>query len=48
MTIKVYEVTREGSVRVVRPAAEVVPVKIADETFAFPVCECPRCVPRPK
>lgn len=48
MTIKVYEVTREGTVRIVRPASEVVPVKTVEETFAFPACECPQCAPRPK
>ncbi|MBO0918844.1 hypothetical protein [Streptomyces laculatispora] len=42
MTLKVYEVTREGTVRVVRPEAEVVPVAVVDHTAAFPDCQCPQ------
>lgn len=43
MTIKVYEVNREGTVRVVRPEAEVTPLKTVDQTSAYPACECDRC-----
>ncbi|MFD8399500.1 hypothetical protein ACFV2V_13965 [Streptomyces sp. NPDC059698] len=43
MTIKVYEVNREGVTRVIRPEAEVVPLEQAEETHRFPACECPEC-----
>ncbi|MFC9248061.1 hypothetical protein ACFT7S_29775 [Streptomyces sp. NPDC057136] len=43
MTIKVYEVNREGSVRVVRPEAEVVPAKTVDQRAAYPACQCDQC-----
>lgn len=43
MTIKVYEVNREGTVRVVRPEAEVVPLKTVDQSSAFPACQCDEC-----
>lgn len=42
MTIKVYEVNRAGTTRVVRPQAEVVPLETAEESSAYPACECPR------
>lgn len=42
MTIKVYEVDRQGLTRVLRPQAEVVPVERVDRSAAFPECECPR------
>lgn len=42
MTIKVYEVNRSGTVRVLRPETEVVPVKTVDPTAAYPDCECPQ------
>lgn len=48
MTIKVYEVDRQGLTRVLRPEAEVVPVETMDDTSAFPDCECTRCVRAPK
>ena len=47
MTIKVYQVDRNGVTRVVRPAAEVVPVKTVEPRAAFPDCECDRCKPKP-
>ncbi|WP_406386952.1 hypothetical protein [Streptomyces sp. NBC_01618] len=43
MTIKVYEVDRYGRTRVVRPEAEVVPLKTVDQSSAFPACECDQC-----
>ncbi|MFB6987796.1 MULTISPECIES: hypothetical protein [unclassified Streptomyces] len=43
MTIKVYEVNREGTVRVVRPEAEVAPLKTVDQSSAYPDCECDQC-----
>jgi hypothetical protein len=43
MTIKVYEVNREGVTRVVRPEAEVTPLKTVDQSSAYPACECKRC-----
>ncbi|MER6103634.1 hypothetical protein ABT115_15250 [Streptomyces sp. NPDC001832] len=43
MTIKVYEVNREGTVRIVRPEAEVTPLKTVDQSSAFPACECNQC-----
>ncbi|WP_406420071.1 hypothetical protein [Streptomyces sp. NBC_00842] len=43
MTIKVYQVDRNGVTRVVRPATEVVPVKTVDQSAAYPVCECDQC-----
>lgn len=48
MTLKVYEVDRQGLTRVLRSEAEVVPVETVDETSAFPDCECPQCVRPPK
>lgn len=42
MTLKVYERTREGATRVLRPEAPVVPATTVDESAAFPDCECPR------
>jgi len=43
MTMKVYEVNRYGSVRVVRPEAEVVPLKTAEPPSVYPACQCDRC-----
>ncbi|ROQ69156.1 hypothetical protein EDD93_3653 [Streptomyces sp. 840.1] len=42
MTLKVYEVSRAGTVRVVRPQSEVAPVTTVDRSAAYPDCECPR------
>jgi hypothetical protein len=43
MTLRVYEVNRAGTtVRVLRPTTEVVPVETADESAAYPPCDCPR------
>lgn len=47
MTIKVYEVNRWGSVRVLREEAEVVPLAAVEATSTLPPCECPRCTPGP-
>ncbi|MFE2291228.1 hypothetical protein [Streptomyces sp. NPDC059452] len=43
MTIKVYEVDREGHVRVIRPEAEVIPLERPEYSHEFPACECPTC-----
>lgn len=45
MTIKVYEVNRDGGIRVVREEAEVVPIATAEATSVLPPCECRRCAP---
>ncbi len=45
MTIKVYEVNREGLTRIVREEAEVVPLTEPPATHEFPACECPACEP---
>lgn len=41
MTIKVYEVTRDGLTRIVREEAEVVPLARPEASHQFPTCECP-------
>ncbi|MEU6014437.1 hypothetical protein ABZ826_10380 [Streptomyces sp. NPDC047515] len=43
MTIKVYEVDRNGRTRVARPEAEVTPLKTAEPRLAYPACECAQC-----
>ncbi len=43
MTIKVYEVNRDGVTRVIRPEAAVVPLEQPEATHQFPACECPGC-----
>ncbi|WP_170994713.1 hypothetical protein [Streptomyces sp. BPSDS2] len=43
MTIKVYEVSREGVTRVVREEAEVVPLAQPEASHQFPACECAQC-----
>ncbi|OCC07504.1 hypothetical protein A3Q37_06732 [Streptomyces sp. PTY087I2] len=43
MTIKVYEVTREGLTRILREEAEVVPLARPEASHQFPACECPQC-----
>lgn len=43
MTIKVYEVDREGLTRIVREEAEVVPLEQPEASHQFPACECPEC-----
>lgn len=43
MTLKVYEVTRHGTVTVVRPEAEVVPLKAPEASSRYPACRCERC-----
>ncbi|MFJ3706103.1 MULTISPECIES: hypothetical protein [Streptomyces] len=44
MTIKVYEVNRDGGVRVVREEAEVVPLAQPMASSVLPDCACPRCL----
>ncbi|MFD4746960.1 hypothetical protein ACFWOS_16065 [Streptomyces rubiginosohelvolus] len=46
MTIKVYEVNREGVTRVVREEAEATPLDQPEATHQFPACECPQCKER--
>ncbi|MFE4689336.1 hypothetical protein ACFRH6_04680 [Streptomyces sp. NPDC056749] len=43
MTIKVYEVNRDGGIRVVREEAEVVPLGQPALSSVLPDCACPRC-----
>nr|WP_185907029.1 hypothetical protein [Streptomyces sp. WAC04770] len=43
MTIKVYDVRRDGVTRVIRPEAEAVPLEQPEVTQQFPTCECPEC-----
>ncbi|WP_203185937.1 hypothetical protein [Streptomyces pratensis] len=43
MTLKVYEVNRDGGIRVVREEAEVVPVAASEPSSAYPACKCRRC-----
>ncbi|WYB31058.1 hypothetical protein V6574_16325 [Streptomyces sp. SM1P] len=42
MTIKVYEVNREGVTRVVREEAETAPLDQPEATHQFPASECPQ------
>ncbi|SBV05994.1 hypothetical protein YW3DRAFT_07292 [Streptomyces sp. MnatMP-M77] len=44
MTIKVYEVNREGHIRILREEAEVKPLDRPEPSDRFPACECPRCL----
>ncbi|MFF5769137.1 hypothetical protein ACFY8V_03005 [Streptomyces californicus] len=44
MTIKVYEVDREGRTQVLRPETEVVPVDEPEYTHQFPACTCKKCL----
>ncbi|CAH9416337.1 hypothetical protein ABZ771_33480 [Streptomyces globisporus] len=43
MTLKVYEVNRTGTVRVLREEAEVIPFERPEVSHEFPACECPTC-----
>ncbi|MEW1627744.1 hypothetical protein [Streptomyces sp. NPDC089173] len=43
MTIKVYEVNREGGTRVIRPESEVTPLEGPEFSHEFPACECSAC-----
>ncbi|SCD32618.1 hypothetical protein GA0115234_100425 [Streptomyces sp. DvalAA-43] len=43
MTIKVYEVDRYGLARIIRPRAEVDPLKDPPESSKYPPCQCGRC-----
>ncbi|MBT2380682.1 hypothetical protein J7E90_26065 [Streptomyces sp. ISL-111] len=43
MTIKVYEVDREGGTRVIRPEAEVAPLDRPEYAPEYPACKCPTC-----
>lgn len=44
MTIKVYQVTRDGLTRVLRPETAVAPATAVDLGSAFPDCQCVRCL----
>ncbi|MFF8243557.1 hypothetical protein [Streptomyces griseus] len=44
MTMKVYEVSRDGLTRIVREEAEAVPLEQPEAASnRFPACECPEC-----
>ncbi|MEV6439875.1 hypothetical protein [Streptomyces anulatus] len=43
MTLKVYEVNRTGTVRVLREETEVTPFEKPEASHDFPACECPTC-----
>ncbi|MFD4221974.1 hypothetical protein [Streptomyces griseus] len=43
MTLKVYEVNRTGTVRVLREETEVIPFERPEASQDFPACECPTC-----
>lgn len=43
MTLKVYEVNREGSVRVLREEVEVVPLEQPEASHGYPACQCTQC-----
>ncbi|MEU0977667.1 hypothetical protein ABZ488_00435 [Streptomyces griseus] len=43
MTMKVYEVSRDGLTRIVREEAEAVPLEEPEASNRFPACECPEC-----
>ncbi|MGW6719393.1 hypothetical protein [Streptomyces sp. NPDC054995] len=46
MTLKVYEVNRDGGTRVVREENEVVPLERLEASNQFPACECAQCKER--
>ncbi|MFJ4612189.1 hypothetical protein [Streptomyces griseus] len=43
MTMKVYEVNRDGPTRIVREEAEAVALEQPEASNQFPACECPEC-----
>ncbi|MGW7589531.1 hypothetical protein [Streptomyces rubiginosohelvolus] len=43
MTLKVYEVNRTGTVRVLREEAEVIAFERPEVSNEFPACECLTC-----
>ncbi|MEV3848074.1 hypothetical protein AB0J30_14920 [Streptomyces microflavus] len=43
MTLKVYEVSRDGTIRTIRPEAEVKPLEKPEASHQFPACQCPEC-----
>lgn len=43
MTLKVYEVNRNGGIRVVREKVKVDPLPHTEPTSAYPACTCPKC-----
>ncbi|MFJ8754409.1 hypothetical protein ACIREO_34545 [Streptomyces sp. NPDC102441] len=47
MTMKVYEVNRDGGIRVLQPEAEVVPLERPEASDRFPACQCARCASGP-
>ncbi|MFF2009192.1 hypothetical protein ACFVWY_08975 [Streptomyces sp. NPDC058195] len=48
MTIKVYEVDQYGCTRVVKPKAEVAPVKTIPTSHDYPACQCEQCTEGPQ
>ncbi|MEI7033549.1 hypothetical protein [Streptomyces pratensis] len=43
MTLKVYEVNRTGTVRVLREEFEVTPLEGTELSHRFPACTCTAC-----
>ncbi|WP_228980322.1 hypothetical protein [Streptomyces sp. DH12] len=43
MTIKVYEVRKDGTTATVRERQDVEPAADAPVSMAYPPCTCPRC-----
>ncbi|MFJ5893802.1 hypothetical protein [Streptomyces californicus] len=48
MTLKVYEVNRDGITRVLREEAAVTPLERPEDSHRFPPCACPLCVRPPR
>ncbi|GGZ12871.1 hypothetical protein [Streptomyces nitrosporeus] len=44
MTMKVYKVGRDGTLRVLREETEVAPQDTVETTSCYPVCRCPLCL----
>lgn len=42
MTLKVYEVNRVGTIKLLRPTTVVEPAVTVEPSAAFPDCQCPR------
>ncbi|MEW1615855.1 MULTISPECIES: hypothetical protein [unclassified Streptomyces] len=43
MTLKVYEVNRDGVTRVLREETDVTPLPEPETSHAYPPCQCPSC-----
>ncbi|MEU6614509.1 hypothetical protein [Streptomyces parvus] len=43
MTLRVYEVNRDGVTRVLREETPVIPLERPEDSHRFPPCECPAC-----